>query len=150
MTADNGSGELQDLDVLVGRWTMTASFNSGGTPPLAETTFEWLEGRTFLIQRWRVDHPDAPDGIAVIGYDAERATLLQHYFDSRGVVRVYDMSLVGNTWSLMRIGTDFSQRFIGVFDESRDAISGSWEASNDDGATWEHDFDLTYTRAADE
>ena len=150
MTADNGSGELQDLDVLVGRWTMTASFNSGGTPPLAETTFEWLEGRTFLVQRWRVDHPDAPDGIAIIGYDAERATLLQHYFDSRGVVRVYDMSLAGNTWQLMRIGQDFSQRFIGVFDESRDVITGSWEASSDDGATWEHDFDLTYTKASDD
>ena len=120
MTADIGSSELQDLDVLVGRWTMTASFNSGGTPPLAETTFEWLEGRTFLVQRWRVDHPDAPDGIAVIGYDAEKATLLQHYFDSRGVARVYDMSIDGDTWRMLRIGQDFSQRFIGAFDESHD------------------------------
>jgi hypothetical protein len=149
MTKDNDQGRIEHLDVLVGRWTMTASFNSDGPPPLAETTFEWLEGRTFLVQRWRVDHPDAPDGIAVIGYDAEKATLLQHYFDSRGVVRVYDMSLVGNTWQLIRIGKDFSQRYIGTFDESRDVITGSWEASSDGGATWERDFDLTYTRASD-
>ena len=58
------------------------------------------------------------------------------------------MSLAGDTWTLVRIGTDFSQRFIGVFDASRDVITGSWEASSDDGATWEHDFDLTYTRAS--
>ena len=150
MATDTGSGRIEDLDVLVGRWTMTASFNSGGTLPLAETTFEWLEGRTFLVQRWRVDHPDAPDGIAVIGFDAEKAMLLQHYFDSRGVARVYEMSITGETWQLLRIGKDFSQRYIGAFDESHDVITGSWEASNDDGATWEHDFDLTYTRAAND
>jgi len=32
-------------------------------------SFEWLEGRTFLIERWTVDLPEFPDGIAIIGAD---------------------------------------------------------------------------------
>ena len=51
-------------------------------------------GRRFLIQRWEVEHPDAPDGIAIIGLDADHGGLLQHYFHSRGVARVYEMTLV--------------------------------------------------------
>lgn len=38
-----------------------------------------------------------------------------------------------------------SQRFTGTFNETADTISGKWELSTD-GSTWEHDFDLTYTR----
>lgn len=32
-----------------------------------ECTFEWLEGRRFVIQRWQYDHPELPDAIAIIG-----------------------------------------------------------------------------------
>lgn len=146
MTTQTGESGLDDLDVLVGRWDLVSSLGSPDASPQAVATFEWLEGRKFLIQRWHVDHPDAPDGIAVIGYDDEQATFLQHYFDSRGVARVYEMSLGGGRWRLERIDPDFSQRFVGVFDESGDTISGAWELSTD-GTKWEHDFDLTYRRA---
>lgn len=141
-----GSGYLDDLDVLVGRWRLTSSLGPPDESPSAETTFEWLEERKFLIQRWHVDHPDAPDGIAIIGYDGEKGTYLQHYFDSRGVARIYEMSLTDGTWRLERSAPGFSQRFAGTFDESQDTISGRWELSRD-GTNWEHDFDLTYSRA---
>jgi hypothetical protein len=143
---ENGPN-LEELDVFVGVWRMTASLASEGAQPEAETSLEWLEGRRFLVQRWRVDHPAAPDGIVVIGWDDERGTYLQHYFDSRGVARVYEMSFSGGVWKLWRIAPGFSQRFTGTFDESRNRIAGAWESSGD-GSTWEHDFDLTYTRAA--
>jgi hypothetical protein len=141
------SPNLEELDVFVGAWRMTASLAPEGEEPEAETSFEWLEGRRFLVQRWRVDHPAAPDGIAVIGWDDERGTYLQHYFDSRGVARVYEMSLADGVWKLERMHPGFSQRFTGTFDESGDTITGAWESSAD-GSTWEHDFDLTYTRAS--
>ena len=76
MTTQTGESGLDDLDVLVGRWDLVSSLGSPDASPQAVATFEWLEGRKFLIQRWHVDHPDAPDGIAVIGYDDERATFL--------------------------------------------------------------------------
>ena len=135
---------MDNLDTLVGRWEMAASLAAPGEAPRAETSFEWLEGRRFLIQRWHVEHPAAPDGIAIIG-EAE-GRYRQHYFDSRGVIRVYEMTLAGGEWRLWRDGPDFAQRFSGRFDASGDVISGAWEKSAD-GSAWEHDFDLTYRRA---
>ena len=137
---------IEELDVLVGRWAMSSSL-SGDAGLQAETTFEWLQGRRFLIQRWHVDHPDAPDGIAIIGPAGTEGTFEQHYFDSRGVARLYGMTLAEGIWKLWRSvdPPDFSQRFTGTLDEAGETISGTWEISRD-GATWDRDFDLTYTR----
>ena len=95
--------------------------------------------------------PEAPDGIAIIGPDrASDGNFLQHYFDSRGVARVYKMSLSDGVWQLWRDAPDFSplnfaQRFTGTFSDAGRTISGAWETCHD-GETWEHDFDLTYTK----
>jgi hypothetical protein len=146
MSTDTDPVAMKDLDVLVGTWQMTASL-SVDLAPAAEASFEWLGDKQFLVQRWRVDHPDAPDGIAVIGVDPDRGTLLQHYFDSRGVARVYDMTFTDGVWRLARVAPGFCQRFTGTLSEDGSVITGSWEFSPD-GSTWEHDFDLTYTRTA--
>lgn len=111
----------------------------------AVCVFEWLQGERFLIQRWEVDHPDAPDGIAIIGFDDVRDGFRQHYFDSRGVARVYEMSFDDRVWKLWRDDPGFSQRFTGAFSEDGNTIRGAWEVF-EDGSTWEHDFDLTYVR----
>ncbi|MEX0675192.1 MAG: DUF1579 family protein [Gaiellaceae bacterium] len=137
---------MEALDVFAGEWSLSTSLAAElPQPPRARCTFEWLPGRRFLVQRWEVELPEAPDGIAIIGYDEERATYLQHYFDSRGIARVYEMTLDGKVWKLSRRGDDFSQRFTGTFSEDGDTIEGTWEIS-EDGSRWEHDFDLTYTR----
>ncbi len=140
--------ELKALEPFVGRWRMIPGFASHESAPHSRTTFEWLAGRRFLIQRWEVDHPDAPDGIAIIGLDPAGTTYLQHYFDSRGVARVYEMDLAGALWTLQRRAKhpDFSQRFTGRFSEDGGSIVGRWEASSDGGAVWTPDFDLTYTK----
>jgi hypothetical protein len=143
------SEELDDLEAFVGQWRMVPSFTpTGQTAPDAATTFEWLSGKRFLIQRWEVDHPDAPDGIAIIGVDQAKGTYLQHYYDSRGVERTYHMTFVDGLWTLERIAEqpDFSQRFTGRFSHGGDSIVGRWESSTDRGASWSPDFDLTYTK----
>lgn len=127
---------------------MLASLEAGpADSPRARTTFEWLSGRRFLIQRWEVDHPDAPDGVAVIGYDDDEKSLLQHYFDSRGVARVYRMTFTDRVWTLERLAAapDFSQRYTGTLADDAGMIAGGWEISHD-GSTWDPDFDLTYVR----
>jgi hypothetical protein len=144
MPTDTDPVTMHDLDVLVGTWQMTASL-SADPAPAAETRFEWLGDEQFLVQRWTVDFPEAPDGIAVIGLDPDRPALLQHYFDSRGVARVYEMTFTGGVWRLSRMSPGFCQQFTGTLSEDGSTITGSWEFSAD-GSTWEHDFDLTYTR----
>ena len=144
---------IERLAVLVGEWSMVAEFK--GVPPAdagARVVFEWMPGKRFVIQRWEVPVPEAPDGIAIIGTDPESdGNFLQHYFDSRGVARVYRMSLSDAVWKLWRdspdfSALDFSQRYTGTFTDDGRTISGFWEICHD-GRTWEHDFDLTYTKA---
>ncbi len=62
---------LDELDIFVGEWIMITSLAPDpADAPRARTSFEWLTGKRFLVQRWEVEHPDAPDGIAIIGLDA--------------------------------------------------------------------------------
>ena len=129
----------------------------GAPPPEsgAPVWFEWMPGEQFLIERWELPGLDPLEmpahGIAIIGPDPEReGNFLQHYFDSRGVARVYKMSVSDRGWKLWRDSPDFSplgfsQRFAGSFSEDGNTISGTWEACHD-GTTWEKDFDVTYTR----
>ncbi len=55
------------------------------------------------------------------------------------------MSFSGNLWKLWRHSPGFSQRFEGRISKDGNTITAEWEKSND-GRTWEHDFDVTYTR----
>lgn len=138
------------LEIFVGQWRMAAGFTPGpADAPRAVTSFEWLSGRRFLVQRWEVDYPDAPDGIAIIGFAPGKASYVQHYFDSRGVSRLYDMDFADRTWTLHRSASapDFSQRFRGRFSDDGNTIAGRWEISHD-GTSWSDDFDLTYSRVS--
>ena len=154
MAARTSSGDsLEALKPLVGEWRLVATFKD--IPPAdigAHVTFEWLPGEQFLIQRWEIPIPEAPDGIAIIGPDPEReGNYLQHYFDTRGVARDYRMSFENGVWELRRDEADFSpldfsQRYTGTFSDDGKTIAGTWEICHD-GKTWEHDFDLIYTKA---
>jgi hypothetical protein len=149
----NSSDSLDALEPFVGEWRILAAFEDVPAADVgARVSFEWLPGRRFLIQRWEVPIPEAPDGIAIVGADREsKGDYLQHYFDSRGVARVYKMSFEGGVWKLWRdepdfSPLDFSQRYSGTFSDDGDSIAGTWEICHD-GETWERDFELTYMRA---
>lgn len=55
------------------------------------------------------------------------------------------MTFAAGAWTLHREDPDFHQRWIATV--TPDRIEGRWEASEDAGATWRKDFDLTYVRA---
>ena len=110
------------------------------------TTFEWLEGRYFLTQRFINGHPAAPSGIAIIGAGAEPETSTQHYYDSRGVARIYQMTLQGGIWKLWREAPGFWQRYA-ARSPMTGQITGAWEVSAE-GQTWKHDFSLTYIKTS--
>jgi hypothetical protein len=156
MAETSSVDSLEALEPLVGEWSMAVVFKD--VPPVdadARVSFEWLPGKRFLIERWQVPVPEAPDGIAIVGADREReGNYLQHYFDSRGVARVYKMSFEDGIWKLWRdepdvSPLDFSQRYSGRISDDGKTIAGAWEICHD-GKTWEHDFDLTYTKVENE
>jgi hypothetical protein len=139
------------LAPFLGDWTMEVEFpGAPPTGPGGSLSFEWMPGQKFLVQRWEVPVPEAPDGIAIIGFDEGRGTYLQHYFDSRGVARLYEMGFADEVWTLRRSEPDFSplnfsQRFTGRFSADGQTIDGRWEICHD-GSTWEHDFGITYSK----
>jgi hypothetical protein len=149
--ADRGN-LLESLERFVGTWTMETSFP--GDPPVTmgggRSVFEWMDGGQFLVQRTDIPDSDVPNSICIVGAVPGNDGYLQHYFDSRGVARLYAMRLEDDRWTLTRESPDFSpfefrQRFTGVFSEDGDTILGAWEKA-DPGSPWTHDFDLKYLR----
>ena len=141
------------LERFVGDWRVEAVF-----PPDrqieadvgARATFEWILDGAFLVERSEVDHPDAPNGFTVTAPNADDDGYTQHYFDSRGVARIYEVTFDGRVWTLTRDKPDFSpldfkQRYTATFDDDGDAIRGTWEICFE-GDKWEKDFDLNYIR----
>jgi hypothetical protein len=138
---------LIELEPLVGEWSLEAGPPDGPPwPGGGRVTFEWMEGAPFLIQRFQVDNPEAPDGVTIIGCDAANGTYFQLYSDERNVCRVYETSIGDGEWKLWREGLPFSQRFTGRFVEDDNTIEGRWEAMVE--GAWEIDFDLTYRRVS--
>jgi hypothetical protein len=144
---------LERLEPLVGEWRIEVPAFSfpAGTAGEARTTFEWTLGGAFLVQRSTVPVPEAPDGLSVVGPDNGDG-YTQHYFDSRGIARLYAMAFDGRDWTLERHAPDFSplpfhQRYRGTLGAGGDRIDGRWETSPD-GAAWELDFEVIYERVA--
>lgn len=150
---------LARLDVFVGEWIVEARFpgdrptpsGATGDVPVVRSWFEWVLDRQFLLQRTEVPIPGAPDGLMIVSADLETGAYTQHYYDSRGVVRLYAMTFADGVWTLTRESPDFTplefrQRFTGTFGADGNTISGAWESGASDGQ-WEHDFALTYRRA---
>lgn len=134
---------VEALGALVGAWDteMTHPYY-GSTVVHGRSDFQWLEGKQFVILRARTDHPDFPDSISVIG---DTAGLQMHYFDSRGVFRIYDLGIDETSLTLARDEPGFSQRFTGTFEDDGTRLTGLWKLSRDD-ATWDDDLQITYRR----
>lgn len=90
--------------------------------------------------------PDpGPSGTWVIGADDTQRDLTILHHDERGVSRVYRSAFAEGHWRVWRDAPGFSQRFTATVAEDGSTVHGAWEKSLD-GAVWEHDFDLVYTR----
>jgi hypothetical protein len=143
---ESTTATLEQLQPLVGHWTVEAVAPwMPANEQRGHTIFQWGPGEAFLVQRWEVPVDVAPDGVAIFAVDEESGDLIQHYFDSRGVVRQYATSIEDGAWSLRKLTPGFAQRFRGEFSADGDTIEGAWEKA-DDGSDWEHDFGLVYRR----
>jgi hypothetical protein len=152
--------EMQDLEHLgrrlVGGWTTEATHPF--LPDAAirgSSEIEWLEGERFLIYRSSYDHPDIPDAISIIG---DTDGLHMHYFDTRGVHRIYDVTVTDGGWeiamdrdapagSFASPDERFSQRMRFTFEDDDRTMTGKGRLSHDD-VTWEDDLQITYRRGS--
>jgi hypothetical protein len=146
---------MREFEPLIGRW------HGEGTMPIdppmkisVEAAVEWLG--EFVVFRSVSEPADVPDSISVIGGAPGGEPQPMHYFDSRGVKRLFLMTLEGSTWKIWRApgedwngpdGPGFNQRFMGEISSDCNTIEGRWERGMGDGGDqWELDFPLTYLR----
>lgn len=134
---------LEPFDTLVGTWATEATHPMFDGVVPGSTSFEWLEGGHFLVQRSRNDHELFPDALGVIGASEAGEGLVMEYFDSRGVRRTYGISLYDGVLRIWRDDPVFAQRFSATL--GGDAFEGRWEVARTPG-DWHGDLKVTYRR----
>ena len=151
MNPRNRKERMEELEFFIGTWRVEVTHpHLQPNPIVGETKFEWLD-EMYIIQRTHIDKAEFPSSMIIYDWDAASGNYMQHYFDSRGVTRLYQMSFEDGVWRLWRDAADFSsldflQRFIGKSDESGSVIESVWEQS-EDGVDWKHDFKLLFKRS---
>jgi hypothetical protein len=153
--------QLEPLNQLLGTWSTEATHPAlPGVVVHGSVVIEWLEGERFLIHRARNEHPDFPDSISIIGFTEQdriaktagtkpEATsgqaMAMHYFDSRGVFRIYASNIEAGAWRIWRDAPGFSQRFTGTVVDGGNTVVGRWQVCEDD-VRWNDDLQITYRR----
>ena len=138
---------LEPFQALTGEWTMELTHPAvPDTVIHGRTTFEWLEGGRFLIQRAVNENPDFPDSLSVIGVMEGDDDLSMHYFDSRGVHRVYAIGFDGRELTIERDAPGFDQRLSAELSDDGSTLAGVWQLNQDDQG-FRDDLAFTYRRA---
>jgi hypothetical protein len=149
--------DLQNLGRrLVGRWTTKATHPGlPGALIRGSSEIAWLDGEQFVILRSSYDHPDIPDSISIIG---DTDGLRMHYFDSRGVHRLFEVTVTDDGWEIVMDrhspagsfaarDAPFSQRMTYAFEDDDQAMSGKSKLSHDN-VNWDDDLEINYRRAS--
>jgi len=139
---------LAELQFLAGAWDMELSNASflpdPGVKMRAPVAFEWIEEGAALVMR--MGDANTPTATWIFGRDESQVDYHVLYADDRGVSRIYRMTFGEGRWRMERDTPQFSQRFDAEISADQAHIHGSWQKSSDGGATWEHDFDVSYSR----
>jgi len=146
---------MKQFEPLIGEWHGEGDFPT--EPPMKishEAKIERLG--EFIVFSSVAEPAEVPDSISIIGGAPNTEPQPMHYFDSRGVKRLYVTALVTATWKIWRApgedwngphGPGFNQRFIGEISADGNTIEGRWErGTGEDGDEWEVDFPMNYTR----
>jgi len=133
---------LKQLDVLLGEWVSTSKSYSEGH---GHTTVTLIEDGKFMRIESREEDERFPHSTQLVGADDAHDECTVLYYDSRGVYRVYRMTVGDGEWRMWRNAPKFNQRYIGEIGKDGRTITGQWESS-EDGKSWKVDFDLNYEK----
>jgi hypothetical protein len=141
------------MDQLFGEWDAAGEMDIDGRTIkiTGHATIEPLG--EFVVLRSTVQPREFPDSVSIIGGGQEGEPAPMHYFDERGVRRIYLSSVGDGRWAIWR-GDDswrespgHNQRYVGEISSDGSRITGAWERGlGDAGDQWEVDFTLDYER----
>jgi len=134
---------LAPFDALIGTWDTESRHPLVDEVVSGSTSFEWLEGRRFVVVRSHNDHELFPDAIGVIGRPESGDGLVLEYFDSRGVRRTYRVSLEDGVMRWWRDDPGFDQRSVAELGpDAFELVSQLAEAPGE----WRDDLRTIYRR----
>ena len=146
---------MKDFAPLIGEWHGEGEIPID--PPMKVSVEAKISRLGKLIVFSTVSKPaEVPDSVSIIGGAPDGEPQPMHYFDSRGVKRLFMMTLKGSNLKIWRApgedwngpdGPGFNQRFIGEISADGRTIKGRWERGmGDAGDKWEIDFPINYVR----
>ena len=146
---------MKQFDPLIGEWHGEGEIPID--PPMKVSVEAKISRLGKLIVFSTVSKPaEVPDSVSIIGGAPAGDPQPMHYFDSRGVKRLFMMALEGSNLRIWRApgenwngpdGPGFNQRFIGEISADGKKIEGRWERGmGDAGDVWEIDFPINYVR----
>ena len=144
---------LDELEPFIGEWSTEGRHVAVPNAVIhGRAVFEWWGDRTYLMHRSTVDHPDFPDNLSIMGATRPDGGLALHWFDSRGVNRLFDMTFEHGVWTISRKSTgpkDFDQSMRATFSPDGNTITSQSSLSQPGGGGEQKaDFAVTYTRVA--
>ncbi|MGN9767143.1 hypothetical protein ACTMS2_18510 [Micromonospora sp. SD12] len=119
------SADLTVLDRLVGTWTVTGG--AEGT-----VTYEWMEGRFFLLQRVALTQFGQPvTGLEVIGNlrpfgEPAGADVVSRFYDSTGNTLDYVYELTGDKLTIWGGAKGSPAYYEGTFSADDTTVTGEW------------------------
>lgn len=142
---------LNPLAFLIGKWkteVSNASFLDDQKEVIkGKASFKWFGDKSFVVLRSKTTTTKVvgpPKAVAVMNLDDTNHQGSMIYYDERGVSRIYQMGIRGNTWKLRRTQTGFSQKFEGIISRDKKTIKAAWFVK--EKKTWRHDFDIVYMK----
>jgi len=119
--------DLRALDRLVGVWQVSGDYVEG------TSTFEWMEGGFFLIQRYGFETPDGRkiEGVEIIGHERPFGAGPSEHVKSRaysntGDTLDYVYELEGNTLTIWGGEKGSPAYYRGEFSGDSDILAGRW------------------------
>ncbi|MEW2375236.1 hypothetical protein AB0883_03900 [Micromonospora sp. NPDC047812] len=119
------SADLTALDRLVGTWAVTGG--AEGT-----VTYEWMEGRFFLLQRVALTQFGQPvTGLEVIGNlrpfgEPAGADVVSRFYDSTGNTLDYVYELTGDKLTIWGGAKGSPAYYEGTFSADGATVTGEW------------------------
>jgi hypothetical protein len=120
--------DLRALDRLVGEWEVSGDYVEG------TSTFEWMEGGYFLLQRYDFEGPDGQKilGIEVIGHErpfgaGPSEDIKSRAYSNTGDTLDYVYELEGDTLTIWGGEKGSPAYYRGNFSADGDTLSGRWQ-----------------------
>ena len=136
---------LKRLDKLVGSWTIKGrTLDSNEDNISGRTTFEWLPGGFFLLQRFEMNFAGFEiQSLELIGYDPSTEAFSSLVYSNLAPFALpYQWDLQD---SVLKISTEAST-FEGTFNEEGDIFSGGWRPDPGKEGPGNVPYDISGTR----